>query len=264
MDNQIQNKLSQFEVQPPEAVWQYLTDALDEKTLEALGNRLSQFEVLPQDHSWNSIAAQLGDTAPARIIPFHRKYAKPLKYASAVAIFTAVALIFNLMISKKTESEPTVQANVKKILNADQDRQREEVVTGSPVSDERDGAVAGISTYSTGGRSMVYAGARRKISDFTPTLGEPTAASVTVIPGCAERNTAIAFSKDADRYMAYRLENGSAIKLPKKMYDAITCPNKDINCLQKIKELQEKMAASTMLADFTGVLDMLDNLGENQ
>ena len=48
------------------------------------------------------------------------------------------------------------------------------------------------------------------------------------------------------------------------MYDAITCPNKDVSCLEKIKQLQEKMAASTMFADFTGVLDILDNLGENQ
>ena len=262
MDNQIQNKLSQFEVQPPEGSWQRLADALDENTLRGIGNKLSQLEVLPNQDAWSRINSHLNNAAPARVIPFHRKYAKHLKYGSAVAVFAAVALVSNLLISKKTGSEITVPSTVKNILNTPRNQQQQDAAVEFPVTTDRDVAVNETAPLTSRHKNFAYT--RKERSELTPTMAGLVSSGNNVIPQYAHRNTIIAFNEDSDRYMAYSMDNGNAIKLPKKMYDAITCPTKDANCLQKIKQLQEKMAASALLADFTGVLDILNNLGENQ
>ena len=76
MDNQIQNKLSQFEVQPPERSWERLAEVLDDNSFQGVGNKLSQLEVSPSHTIWKRINAYLDNAIPAKVIPFHRKYAK--------------------------------------------------------------------------------------------------------------------------------------------------------------------------------------------
>ena len=105
MSNQIQNKLSQFEVQPPEGVWNRVANALDDIVLAHTGEMLANIEVEPNKDVWNTIQRQLDGARPAKVIPFHKKYARPLKYGSAVAIFVIIALVTNLLISKRTVSE---------------------------------------------------------------------------------------------------------------------------------------------------------------
>jgi hypothetical protein len=110
----------------------------------------------------------------------------------------------------------------------------------------------------------IQAPIKRKPTSLSPTLLGITSTTDNLVPKIAKRNTVIAFNEDDEKYMAYSREDGNAVKLPKKMFDALTCPTKDVGCLQRIKQLQEKIAASALFADFTGVLDILNNLGENQ
>jgi hypothetical protein len=259
MDNQIQNKLFQLEVQPPEEVWGRIADAMDDQTLAGVGTRLSSFEASPAENIWNNINSELG--TPAKVIPFHKRYSRPIKYGSAAAIIAAIALTGNLLISKKTVSEVPGQTTVKTMLEKARDQQKQPSISEQPSSGQHDVAVE-ITSHIDPDRNFVYP--KRKLSQFTPSVPEIASSTDNIIPKFAKRNTVIAFNDDSDKYMAFAMEDGNAIKLPKKMYDAITCPTKDVACLQKIKQLQEKMAASALFADFTGVLDILNNLGENQ
>jgi hypothetical protein len=91
-----------------------------------------------------------------------------------------------------------------------------------------------------------------------------TASIERVVPQYAERTNAIDYSSTDDKYMIYSDGDGNAMRLPKKLYDAFACNTDRITCKQKLKKLQEQVAASAMKTDFTGILDMLNNLQENQ
>jgi hypothetical protein len=58
--------------------------------------------------------------------------------------------------------------------------------------------------------------------------------------------------------------DGNVVRLPKKIFNAFACPTEDVMCKQKLQRLKEKFAASAMTADFTGVLQILKSLQENQ
>ena len=261
MSNQIQNKLSQFEVQPPEGVWNRVANALDDIVLAHTGEMLANIEVEPNKDVWNTIQRQLDGARPAKVIPFHKKYARPLKYGSAVAIFAIIALVTNLLISKRTVSETPAESMAKKV-EAMPGNQPPHNDSNAAVDDQRDLAVVNTINYTVNHKNRPQF--NRKPATLQPTLLGITSPTDNLVPKIAKRSTIIAFNQNDDKYMAYSMEDGQAVKLPKKMFDALTCPTKDVSCLQKIKQIQEKIAASALIADFTGVLDILNNLGENQ
>jgi hypothetical protein len=265
MSNQIQNKLSQFEVQPPEGVWNRVADALDNLVLADTGRKLTEVEVQPEAGIWNRIVRQLDGVAPAKVIPFYKKYSRPLKYGSAVAMFAFIALVANLLVSKKGVSETMTDPMVGPTINKVHQVPAKETTGSFPKSDiagKEDIAAAQEITASNQGKNDGLK--KRNSLMLRPTLLGITSTTDNLVPKVARRNTIIAFNEDDEKYMAYSMEDGNAVKLPKKMFDALTCPTKDVGCLQRIRQLQEKIAASALFADFTGVLDILNNLGENQ
>jgi hypothetical protein len=64
--------------------------------------------------------------------------------------------------------------------------------------------------------------------------------------------------------MIYSDGDGNAVRLPKKIFSAFACPTEDIKCKQRLQQLREKFAESAMTADFTGLLQILKSLQENQ
>ncbi|MFL5810973.1 MAG: hypothetical protein ACJ749_15740 [Flavisolibacter sp.] len=80
----------------------------------------------------------------------------------------------------------------------------------------------------------------------------------------ASRTTAIDYTTPVDKYMIYSDGDGKAVRLSKKLYDDYACATDKIICKQKIKKLQEQVASAAMKSDFTGILDILNKLEENQ
>jgi hypothetical protein len=64
--------------------------------------------------------------------------------------------------------------------------------------------------------------------------------------------------------MVYSDGDGTAMKLPKKLFDFITCVREDILCKQEMQQLQQRFASTVLTTDFTGVLEVLKTLKENQ
>ena len=107
MSNQLQYKLLNYEVPPPEGVWNKIAASLNENVSLTLSEKLYQYEEEPSSLVWQSISSQLDNSISkqAKVVPFYIRYRKPLKYSGAVAIFIFLAMITSLFISKKTESE---------------------------------------------------------------------------------------------------------------------------------------------------------------
>jgi hypothetical protein len=259
MSNDIQKKLSQFEAQPPQKVWDKIAIALDQNEFGMLGERLSQFESMPTSIIWNKINEDLDKKTQAKIIPFYKKHATTLRYGSAIAIFVVIATVVSLFISKKTISEVPSQniANSKQpVIKKDQQK-----ISEDDLQDENEK----ITLQALNKPEKQFHTQRRDNTFTTSSSALGFILSIDkLIPKFAKRTTAIAFNSPVDKYMVYSNENGSAVKLPKKLFDAIACPAQDVICQKKFKQMQEKFAASALTTGFTGVLDILNKLGENQ
>ena len=58
--------------------------------------------------------------------------------------------------------------------------------------------------------------------------------------------------------------DGNAMRLPKKLFDFISCVKEDVSCKQEMQQWQQQFAAAVLTTDFTGVLEILKTLKENQ
>jgi hypothetical protein len=107
--------------------------------------------------------------------------------------------------------------------------------------------------------------ARAKTSRDRNKEPEPTFSFIeSFLPKQAERNEMISSSVSPDKYMIYSDGDGNVVRLPKKVFSAFACADQDIICKQRLQQLREKFASSAMTADFTGLLEILKSLQENQ
>jgi len=260
MSEEIRNKLTQFESKPPLAVWNRIADALDQQDLNKLGQKLAAFESNPPADVWNSISNKLSGP---RGVPFSKKYGRILRYAAVAAVLIIVASASTLFLNREETPSTAVQV-VTPFSKLNDSTQEHEYTNPDPdivIADQT------IQPRYYDDRQMVQAAMRTiervpelepiamlSIDDFTDDH----------IPEIACRNRSIYFSDPEERYMIYSSEDGHVARVPRRLFDAVACAEKDPVCTQNLKQVQEKFAASAMSADFTGVLHILNNLGENQ
>jgi len=181
------------------------------------------------------------------------RYRRPLKYSGAVAIFIFFAVITSLLVSKKTESEIPAQG----ITNDVQTKKDSSLTTGNL---ENNIAVEPLEKRN----------AERTIANSKPgnIRTEDTQPSMSydeyLFPREAQRNEIFSGSISNDKYMIYSDGDGNAIRLPKKIYSAFACQTNDFICKQRLQKLRQKFAASAVTTDFTGILQILKSLQENQ
>jgi hypothetical protein len=125
MSNHFQNKLLKYEVDPPKTVWDNINSSLDE---ELMGMRkLYNFEQQPSPFIWDKLVNQLNaDSASGKIIPFFKRYHKPLRYLGAASIITIVAITVALFVNKDAVSDelvyhPVSKENPTKLLKLNED-----------------------------------------------------------------------------------------------------------------------------------------------
>jgi hypothetical protein len=250
MSNPLQDKLLRYEVPPPEGAWNNIATALDEEFSPTVSERLYLFEAAPPVNTWKRIETMLSSTVQERgkVIPFYRRYRRPLKYSGAVAIFAFLAVLTSLLISKKTESElpaQTVQSKASKDTSISSDQKQKKAIVNETTNVEH--TLAGGVTRP-----------KERSSKSSASLAEE------YLPHRAERNDIVSSSLSSDKYMIYSDGDGNAVRLPKKIFSAFACPIDDYACKQRLQELRERFAASAMTADFNGLLQILKSLQENQ
>lgn len=257
MSSQLQHKLLHYEVPPPAGVWDKIAVSLDENVALTLSEKLYRYEEEPSELVWKNISSQLDSSVPeqARVVPFHVRFRRPLKYSGAVAIFIFVAVLTSLFISKKTESEVPAEGfsgniTAKKGSERPSDSSRKDNPVAQSEQKSRPEAFIGKSKVSRI-RQEVYRSANS--SSFE-----------SFLPQQAEKNEIVSSSASSDKYMMYSDEDGNVVRLPKKLFNAFACPTNDVICRQHLQQLKEKFAQSAMTADFTGLLQILKSLQENQ
>ena len=256
MSSLFQNKLLQYEVQPPQGTWDKIAASLDENIPSTVSEKLYQFEESPPSAVWQKIVSQLNTvTEKAKVVPFYTRYRKPLKYSGAIAIFIFLAVLTSLLISKKTESEMPAEGLVTKQQAVKKDTVKTpgnpndaNFVTQTPEKDNSEPSIA-----------------KPKISKTKKNQSETSIAlAEDLLPKQVQRSSMINSSLNPDNYMIYSDGDGNAVRLPKKLFSAFACPTDNTDCKQRLQKLREKFAESAMTTDFTGLLQILKSLQENQ
>lgn len=259
MSSSFKDKLLQYAPEPPLKVWDEIAKSLDAAT-PALSEKLYQFEVTPPASIWDNINNKLNDNQPATIVPFFQKYKTVLRYSAAAAILTFIVVTAVFFNQKK---ETGNMANIP----AKQQSKKNNANTGASISDLERGntLLAEAKDDKNNALKNSFAEKQNLLHHLPPQtqLGS-VEFEKNFIPVTAEGKKTVDAVTAVEKYMVYSDDDGNAMKLPKKLFDFISCAKENILCKEEMQQLQEKFAAADFSNDFTGVLEMLKNLKENQ
>ena len=245
MSDQLQHKLSRFEVEPPARIWGAITDAFEDQS-SITADKLQHFEAVPKTSVWDQIEQNLdtsSDTQPLKI-PVYKRISQPLRYGSAVAILVLVAVAIFFLSNKDVATGNIAQQP-----------------TGTPPAQNQSNTVKATTTTSDPARSNQSAGSGKT----TRTVNDrQTANSDTENEASTSQKTA------SERYLTVATEEGTSVRLSKKVFPVFDCAEhstaiKRFQCKENIEALQ-KMASSlaSPSGDFASLMDMIKTLEENR
>ena len=251
MENNLQNKLYQFETPPPTGTWERIEENLN--NTENYAQRLVVFAEQPPAVAWHKIEAALNEAAtPAKIVPFSIRYQRPLRYAAAASLIAAL-LVTATLILRRTETGSLAGINQSRVP-AKQIKQENNVTTKV-----NEGALPKQANINTEAKT-VLASVKRTLAYIAPQKILPRLSfSKRFMPRkVAEESVANFTAQEA--FMVYSDGNGNAMRLPKKLFSLVNCNDGDETCKQRIEVLRQKLSASVSPSDFTGMLDLVREL----
>ena len=256
MSSDLQNKLSRLEATPPTGVWDKIADVLDAE--QAFSKRLYDYQETPQTDVWKKIESLLEAPVPAKVVPFTTSYRRPIQYISAAGIIAAI-LVSAALLMKKTDAG-TVSTAKEKVIPPANDVAADNPATTPAINSNIQTETASnqnktqAAFYQTGSK-------QKRVLNF---IKPQNILSVIVLrgrfaPGRVDKEEMFNFSSLND-HMVYSDGDGNAMKLPKKLFSLVNCPDGDGSCKERIHQLQQKLSSTATTADFTGILDMLRQL----
>jgi len=257
MGTELRDKLFNYEENPPKGLWQALSATLDEGFPPALAEKLERFEAPPPPAAWQKIEAGLlqPQKEETPVVPFFRRYHRPLRYTGAAAIMAFFAIVLSLTISKKTISEtPGATAN----RPASAPARINTVKPQTPPTPGRPAAQTAVTAY------VDNEAPKRTTLPVRIRARYASLGFASFTPPSPRHVHAITSDGRMDDYMIYTDEEGRAVRLPKKLFDAIACPLNTSECRERLRHLQERMAAAAINPGFGGILDLVNHMKENQ
>ncbi|HJW17876.1 MAG TPA: hypothetical protein VJ499_12180 [Flavisolibacter sp.] len=262
MSTALQNKLLQYAPEPPAKTWEAIAKALDEAPITSdFAQSLYQYEETPPVSAWSRISTELDNSSPAKVIPFYKRNRRALQYVAAAVILFAFVLGAGLLVNRSARPELN-HTNAAVNIPVDTESKRSLPGNNAAVAVEQ----APVSSFQNHEPIAAIHRESRNITNRIRShmqLGNVLLAA-NFIPKTAERKQTVSRDPSLDKYMVYSDNDGNAMKLPKKLFDFITCVREDMLCKEQMQQLQEKLASTSLNTDFTGVLEILNNLKENQ
>lgn len=252
MNDGLQNKLFHYEAPPPEGIWENIAVALDGD--DTYPRRLAVYEAEPPLVVWKRLESSLNEAAtPAKVVPFLIRYKNPLRYVAAATII-AVALVTLTLTMRQTEAGSLAGAQKKPALPRIQTEP-----DSNPVHKE-EAAVATVNDVDPTAGKTVLATVKRTLAYIRPQNILPKLSlTKRFIPRRATEEPVANFSA-LDDFMVYSDEDGTAMRLPKKLFALVNCHDGDGSCRERLQSLRQKLSANVAPSDFTGMLDLVRQL----
>ncbi len=112
MNRNIQNKLLNYEEEPPAEAWDHISKALDKESEHSITNKLYHFEQTPPAAAWIKISGLL-DKEETFTIPFFKQLRGSIKYAAAILALALISIA--IYITRKNPSN--IASHVSKALS---------------------------------------------------------------------------------------------------------------------------------------------------
>jgi hypothetical protein len=251
MDDQLKNRIFNYNAQPPDDVWDKINSGLDEESAQHFTGKLIKYELAPPPFVWDNVVASL-DKNESTVIPFRKRFSKPLRYSTAAACLIGIAVFVSLLINKRSVSgevanTPGVKQNISIINPAENTKQ----LPDSPLqnSDPVNYDLVTIKKAHAKKVSLLHS------PSAANNLDERTNHVVS-------HNYPIKTSTELDRYIIFSTTTGEAFRLSKKLFDLFACSSDNENCRQNIEYMQQRMASPAIMAsaDFSGLMDILQTM----
>jgi hypothetical protein len=267
MEQNFQDRLNNFQLPPPEEVWNKIDQVLEAQEEKRLARKLFYFEVMPPGQVWQKLNFKIGKDkeSPAGKRPI-RRY---IVYTSIAASIILSIVSINLLTGNSNSGTEESLITTPKLKPSNSQLPSKNSEYGVTDSVNRLTGVINspghlIAAIHVPAKRNWFSAHKLTLKNIEDRLIGSTSSLETFVPETASRNKEISYEDGMDRYMIYASDDGNAVRLPKKMYDNFACPTNDPLCREKIKTLQQRMVQGSFASDFTGVLDLLSNMDDRK
>lgn len=259
MSSNLQHKLSKYEAAPPVHVWDNIAAALDEKE-GSLEDRLYHYQQQPPAQVWDKLEEALDNVSPAKTLPL-KSFNKIFRYATAAAviIFIAIGSTYYFGATHKAAGI-AIQPLQKKVAPAPAQN------TIVAITDTTD--IKQVAQFKKQVPVQNVKQSRYFPINIAKAVKLPVKRALTKpsLPAFVAVSNHSFQAPKTERYMIATVNDGTAIRLPKKVYTSFACAGMfvEINCKEKLQAVQQKIMNTSLATDFTGLIDLLHNLQDNQ
>jgi hypothetical protein len=298
MSEELKRKLFNYEVNPPDNVWDKIADSLSEEITAGFPEKLHEAEETPPAEMWTHIASHLDDSkeefairlytlevqppltawqkissalADGESLPVIRSKTRPvtfLRYAAAASIVAAVAFATFKMLDQKNKAKPvadriTIPKPSPKVTtpSSNENFSEPEVATTNNLPKERAVTAKPNPQFR---RTLLQDG-------YMTQMVKPTMVSVSStgtefqqaslrgeVPGDCP------LISDADRYLMFTNPDGYLIRMSRKLAETLGCIYSNGNsreykqCQEQIKKWRDKIAQSPATSSPDNFMGILD------
>lgn len=270
-NNIIADKLNLFNETPPASIWNKINAEMDDELLtEKFAKHLIALEVVPPENNWQNIVSELDNKTP--VVPFTKKYNGFIKYAAVAVILGFIAwggIRFLNTGTNKPEEVATTKIESAPATNIPQ-TQNTEVKTAdnnSPVAEQNEKINTPKEERASITNKEIKIKPRNRASENSliaslNTFQNSHSGTEEIVADVnnLQQNKKVPITNNntdtsAPRYLVYLNEEGSLMKVSKKLadlkciytkdgditQDALASLNKQI-CADLVKTWQEKLA----------------------
>lgn len=275
MSTVLKDKMFNYEVPPPPAVWGTIISALDDSDMgSTYPYALRELSVTPPASSWNKIAELLPVSQPQGIPAPVRRITPWLMYAAAAVILAFLAWGgYTLFSNDNNGTDIATNGDIVKPVIPGNENIPEVITPSAPereqtIADiERDDAALEQSKTTYAKLTPPNKSKIRNAADFYFTAPEDSYYGPGQTRGLDITETAPVNSIDlSNRYIMLMTPDGHIIRISKKLSDQVCCvagEEDDVDCTDRMKQLREKIAspsATQSPADFMDILSLLRSL----
>ncbi|MBK5272884.1 MAG: hypothetical protein JJE22_17935 [Bacteroidia bacterium] len=279
MSERLQNKMYNYEVAPPEAMWEKIASALDESEMtHKFPSKLHGIEIDPPIGAWDKIEASLESQTEAAKTKKNSVY---IRYAAAAAIIGIIAFGSIKLIKGITGNKEVAQQQMKSnaadtISPSTKENITTTTATNLAAEDEKRNDAALEESKHTYAKLDVPSKSRIKIaSNFYFAHPGPDDDVINDQPHYAETIHAGLSQPDTinyltSRYITLLTTDGNLIRMSKKLMDLACCVSgeeQDGECRNQLQQWREKIACAPVNAspgNFLDIIGLINSLQDSK
>lgn len=251
------DRMEQWAPEPPAAVWERLSEQLEEKPLYA--EKLFEFSAVPPASAWNAIQNKIEPevvTTPViRMLPRN----KWVQYGSVAA-----SLLFAIFLFRQYSQQDAVSAGTKAAPPIEQS-----IVT-LPGSNNPAPIIPNNNLGRAASRPNQQNPVVQTFYPLVPDAGsDPIPYAQPARIATARLNEIVPANYqvedgELERYIVLPVSEDAAVRLPKKLYDLFNCGDVPLpaGCSELVLQLRQRVANPSLVttADFAGVVEMVQRV----